>query len=65
VSAAPRRVADRAATGLVNCKIAQALFVTEKTIEAHLHRVFRMLGIRSRCQLPTLLAEDTGREAHP
>jgi DNA-binding CsgD family transcriptional regulator len=60
LTAAERRVADMAATGLVNREIAQALFVTEKTIEAHLHRVFRKLGIRSRRQLPTLLAE-----AHP
>jgi DNA-binding NarL/FixJ family response regulator len=46
-----------AATGLANREIAQALFVTEKTIEAHLHRVFRKIGIRSRRDLPGLLAE--------
>ncbi|WP_210087009.1 helix-turn-helix transcriptional regulator [Mycobacterium sp. OAE908] len=43
--------------GLANREIAQTLFVIEKTIEAHLHRVFRKLAIRSRRQLPTLLAE--------
>ncbi|MBE1549968.1 DNA-binding CsgD family transcriptional regulator [Mycobacterium sp. OAS707] len=57
LTAAERRVADLAATGLANREIAQTLFVTEKTIEAHLHRVFRKLAIRSRRQLPTLLAE--------
>jgi DNA-binding CsgD family transcriptional regulator len=57
LTAAERRVADMAATGLANREIAQALFVTEKTIEAHLHRVFRKLGIRSRRELPGLIAE--------
>jgi DNA-binding CsgD family transcriptional regulator len=56
LTAAERRVADMAATGLVNREIAQALFVTEKTIEAHLHRVFRKLDIRSRRELPAVLA---------
>jgi DNA-binding NarL/FixJ family response regulator len=46
-----------AAAGLGNREIAQALFVTEKTVEAHLHRVFRKTGIRSRRQLPALLSQ--------
>jgi DNA-binding CsgD family transcriptional regulator len=38
-----------------NREIAQALFVTEKTIETHLGRAYIKLGVRSRRQLPALL----------
>jgi DNA-binding CsgD family transcriptional regulator len=48
---AERRVATLAARGPTNREIAQALFVTEKTVEVHLSRAYRKLGIRSRWQL--------------
>jgi DNA-binding CsgD family transcriptional regulator len=50
-----RRVAEMAAEGLTNREIAQALFVTEKTVEAHLGHTFRKLDIGSRSQLPAAL----------
>ena len=34
-----------------NREIAAALFVTERTVEANLTRVYRKLGLRSRSQL--------------
>jgi DNA-binding CsgD family transcriptional regulator len=37
-------------------EIAQALFVTEKTVEAHLGRAYAKLKIRSRRELPDALA---------
>ena len=46
-----RRVTQMAAEGLTNREIAQALFVTEKTVETHLGRAFSKLGVRSRKQL--------------
>jgi DNA-binding CsgD family transcriptional regulator/tetratricopeptide (TPR) repeat protein len=52
-----RRVAQMAAEGPTNREIAQALFVTPKTVEVHLSSVYRKLGIRSRSQLPTALAK--------
>ncbi|WP_028062815.1 helix-turn-helix transcriptional regulator [Solirubrobacter soli] len=52
LTAAERRVAEMAAAGQTNRDIAQALFVTEKTVETHLHRTFRKLDIRSRRDLP-------------
>jgi DNA-binding CsgD family transcriptional regulator len=52
-----RRVAEMAAEGPTNREIAQALFVTPKTVEVHLSSVYRKLGIRSRSQLPTALDE--------
>jgi DNA-binding CsgD family transcriptional regulator len=58
-----RRVAELAASGQTNREIAQTLFVTEKTIEAHLGRAFRKLDVNSRRQLPDVLASVTGYEA--
>jgi DNA-binding CsgD family transcriptional regulator len=54
-----RRVAELAAEGPTNREIAQALFVTPKTVEVHLSRVYRKLGISSRSQLAAALAEPT------
>jgi DNA-binding NarL/FixJ family response regulator len=50
-----RRVAGMAAEGMTNREIAQALFVTPKTIEVHLYNTFRKLEIRSRRELPATL----------
>jgi DNA-binding CsgD family transcriptional regulator len=50
-----RRVAGMAAEGMSNREIAQALFVTEKTVEMHLGNAYRKLSIRSRAQLPRAL----------
>jgi DNA-binding CsgD family transcriptional regulator len=51
-----RRVAEMAANGMTNRQIAQSLFLTVKTIEAHLAAAYDKLGIRSRRQLPDVLA---------
>jgi DNA-binding CsgD family transcriptional regulator len=51
LTASERRIAQMAADGLSNPQIAQALFVTKKTVEAHLGSVYRKLDIRSRAQL--------------
>ena len=48
LTASERRVAQMAAEELSNKEIAQALFVTVKTVEQHLGRVYRKLDIRSR-----------------
>ena len=50
-----RRVAGMAAGGMTNRAIAQALFVTPRTVEVHLSAVYRKLEIRSRSQLPAEL----------
>lgn len=46
-----RRVAQMATEGQTNREIAQALFVTPKTVETHLSHVYRKLGIQARSQL--------------
>jgi DNA-binding CsgD family transcriptional regulator len=49
------RVARLAARGMSNPEIAQALFVTRKTIEKHLGNAYTKLGIASRHDLPAAL----------
>jgi DNA-binding CsgD family transcriptional regulator len=55
-----RRIAEMAAGGLSNPEIAQALFVTRKTVEAHLAGAYRKLDIRSRTELPAALRFSEG-----
>ena len=55
LTASERRVAQMAAEELSNKEIAQALFVTVKTVEQHLGRVYRKLDISSRRQLGAAL----------
>jgi DNA-binding CsgD family transcriptional regulator len=52
-----RRVAEMAAQGPTNREIAQALFVTQRTVEVHLTSIYRKLAISSRAQLAAALAE--------
>ncbi|RSM88019.1 LuxR family transcriptional regulator [Kibdelosporangium aridum] len=50
------RVAALAARGCVNREIAERLFITPSTVEQHLTRVFKKLGITGRDFLPTSLS---------
>jgi DNA-binding CsgD family transcriptional regulator len=52
-----RRIALLAAEGRSNQEIAQALFVTTKTVETHLGHTYRKLDITSRTQLTTALVQ--------
>jgi DNA-binding CsgD family transcriptional regulator len=55
-----RRVVERAAAGQTNRAIAEALFVTPKTVELHLRNAYRKLGASSRHDLAGLLVEEDG-----
>ena len=57
LTGAERRVAELAAAGLSNPEIAQAIFVTRKTIETHLGRIYRKLQIASREDLGAVLGQ--------
>ncbi|MFB9903102.1 helix-turn-helix transcriptional regulator [Allokutzneria oryzae] len=50
-----RRVAVMAAEGNSNREIAEALFVTVRTVEVHLTNVYRKLGLSRRAELPDAL----------
>jgi DNA-binding CsgD family transcriptional regulator/2-oxo-4-hydroxy-4-carboxy--5-ureidoimidazoline (OHCU) decarboxylase len=51
-----QRVADLAAIGRTNREIAATLFVSEKTVEWNLARIYRKVGVRSRTELSARLA---------
>lgn len=50
-----REVADLAVTGRSNREIAEALVISERTVENHLYRIFTKLGIGSREELAGVL----------
>lgn len=57
LSQAERRVAEAAARGLTNREVAAALFLSPKTVEAHLSSVYRKLELGSRAELGARMAE--------
>jgi DNA-binding CsgD family transcriptional regulator len=56
LTATERRISQLAATGMSNREIAQAQFVTVKTVELHLTSAYRKLQVSGRAQLATALA---------
>lgn len=52
-----RDVAALVASGASNPEIAQALFLSRKTVERHVSSAFAKLGVRNRTELATLLVE--------
>lgn len=61
LTASERRVVDQAVTGLSNPEIAQALFVSRKTVEKHLSAAYLKLGVNARKELAAALAN----QVHP
>ena len=51
---AERQVAHLVADGMTNAEIAAHLVVSRRTVESHLARIFRKLGVRNRTQLARL-----------
>ena len=58
LTASELRVALLAAQGLTNRQIAQALFITMRTVSAHLGHAYAKLDITDRAQLPAALSEE-------
>ncbi len=53
-----RRIAALVAEGRSNKEIAAALFVTPKTVDTQLSRIYRKVGVRSRTELARHLTSD-------
>jgi DNA-binding NarL/FixJ family response regulator len=51
-----REIAELVAQGLTNREIGARLYLSEKTIETHLTRLFQKLGLRSRAQVAAEVA---------
>lgn len=58
LTASERRIAELAASGLTNRQVAEQAFVSAKTVEANLARVYRKLGISSRAELGARMVAD-------
>ena len=56
LTSAQVRVAELVAAGMSNQQIAATLYMSTRSVESHLTKVYRELGIRSRSQLATALA---------
>ncbi|ROO84807.1 regulatory LuxR family protein [Actinocorallia herbida] len=66
LSAAERRVVRLARAGHGNREIAERLFLTVSTVEQHLTRVYRKLGVRGRAGLPEIPEDGLcGDSGHP
>jgi DNA-binding CsgD family transcriptional regulator len=57
LTAREREIAGLVAGGRSNKQVASALFLSEKTVEANLSRIYAKLGVRSRTELSAVLAE--------
>lgn len=57
LTAQERQIAAEVALGRSNREVAAALFISPKTVEMHLTRVYRKLGVSSRARLVRLVAE--------
>jgi DNA-binding CsgD family transcriptional regulator len=55
------RVTELVAEGATNNEIATQLFITPSTVEYHLHKVFRKLGVKSRTQVARHVLESRSR----
>jgi DNA-binding CsgD family transcriptional regulator len=60
-----QRVADLVAEGRSNKEVAAELFVSVRTVEANLTRVYQKLGIRSRTELAAIRQASDGRSRSP
>jgi DNA-binding NarL/FixJ family response regulator len=55
LTAQEAQVAELARQGLSNSEIGARLFISPRTVEYHLHKVFTKLGVNSRLQLHRVL----------
>jgi len=59
LTATEKRVAELIAAGGTYQEVGDALFISPKTVQWNLSKIYRKLGIRSRAQLVAALAADT------
>jgi DNA-binding CsgD family transcriptional regulator len=58
LSARQREVLELVAEGLPNAQIARRLFTTESTVKQHLHKAYKILGVRNRREAVKILEKD-------
>ena len=57
---AERKVAIRVGSGMTNSEVADALFISKHTVDAHLRNIFSKLGVRRRAELAAIVARECG-----
>ena len=57
-----REIAQAAASGAPAQELAAQLFLSPRTVETHLIRIYRKLGLRSRAELVALVLGDQRRD---
>jgi DNA-binding CsgD family transcriptional regulator len=65
LTATERQVARLAAAGRTNVEVAEQLFLSRKTVAAHLTKVYAKLGVRSRVELSRRLRDDDPSPGSP
>jgi DNA-binding NarL/FixJ family response regulator len=63
LSAREREIAELVAAGRTNRQIAATLFITDRTVENHLSRIFAKLGVTSRAAVAGHIAAGGVRSA--
>lgn len=59
-----RHVAELASRGLTNRQIAERLFLDERSVRVHLERVYEVMGVHGRAQLPASLTGIVESRSH-
>jgi DNA-binding NarL/FixJ family response regulator len=65
LSVREEQVARAVAVGRSNREVADLLFISERTVKAHLSAVYEKIGVRDRLQLVLSLAASAGLELAP
>jgi DNA-binding CsgD family transcriptional regulator len=60
-----RQIAQAVVEGKSNATIAEALFISPRTVESHLYSIYRKLGVKNRLQLARRAAMESAAAAGP
>jgi DNA-binding CsgD family transcriptional regulator len=60
LSPAERKVALEVGAGHTNSEVAEILFISKHTVDAHLRSIFAKVGVRRRAELAALVARECG-----
>ncbi|WP_432479594.1 LuxR C-terminal-related transcriptional regulator [Nocardioides sp. GXQ0305] len=58
LTSAERQVADRVADGLTSRQVGEELFISPRTVDAHLSHIYRKLGISTRARLAAMVVDE-------